>query len=215
MNLLSTVTLIQYPDILIDEHLTRSKHISRVQSLIAIGIIERILLFINTKIAFLLYFSLIYPYLTYYNIAWASTCGSHLDRLNILQKRTIPIVFLLPFLSSNSLTFINNNLLNIHQIHSLQVALFMFSRDYNALPKIFSGFLTDGNNCNDPRHFLSRTHECSPSFSKSTFKLIPIQCCGPRLPSIPSPMKNQLQSCLFNILLFKKSYKLYIFCAIL
>ena len=125
-----------------DEHLTWSKHITHIQNLIAknIGIISRIHPFINTKAALLLYFVLIYPYLTCCNIVRASTYHSHLDRLNVLQKRIIRIVFLSPFLSSTKSTFVNNNLLNIHQIHSLQIALFMFSYDYNALPKIFTGF---------------------------------------------------------------------------
>ena len=127
-----------------DEHLIWSKHISLIQNLIAknIGIILRIRPFINTKTALLLYLSLIYPYLTYCNIVWASTYHSHLHRLNVLQKRNIRIVFLLPFLSSTKSTFVNNNLLSIYQIHCLQVALFTFCYDYNALPKIFTGFFT-------------------------------------------------------------------------
>ena len=134
-SLLNMVTQIRYLGILMDEHLTWSKHISYIQNLIAknIGVISRIRPFINTKIALLLYFSLIYPYLTYCNVVWASTYHSHLDRLNVLQKRIIRIVFLLPFLSSTKSTFVNNNLLNIYQIHSLQIALFMFSYDYNAV----------------------------------------------------------------------------------
>ena len=68
--LLNRVTQIRYLGILIDEHLTRSKHISRVQILITknIGIAARSGPFINTKIALLLHFSLIYPSLTYYII---------------------------------------------------------------------------------------------------------------------------------------------------
>ena len=125
-----------------DEHLTWSKHISLIQNLIAknIGIVSRIRPFITTKIALLLYFVLIYPYLTYCNIVWSSTYHSHLSRLNVLQKRFIRIVLLLPFLSSAKPTFVNNNPLSIYQIHCLHVALFMFCYDYNAIPKIFTGF---------------------------------------------------------------------------
>ena len=45
-------------------------------------------------------------------------------------------------LSSTNSTFMNNKLLNIHQIHGLQVALFRLSCDYDALPEIFSGFFS-------------------------------------------------------------------------
>ena len=70
------------------------------------------------------------------------------------------------------------------------------------------------NSYNNPTHFLRTTHEYSPSFAKSTFKLFSIQCYGPRLYStIPLSIKDQSLSCPFNILylLFKKAYKLYIF----
>ena len=90
-SLLNRVTTIRYLGILVDEHLTWSKHITHIQNLIAknIGIISRIRPFITTKTALLLYFALIYPYLTYCNVVWASTYHSHLDRLNVLQKRII------------------------------------------------------------------------------------------------------------------------------
>ena len=184
-------------------------NITHIQNLIAknIGIVSRIRPFITTKIALLLYFTLMYLYLTYCNIVWASTYHSHLDRLNVLQKRIIRIVFLLPFLSSTKSTFVNNNLLSLYQIHCLQVALFMFCYDYNALPKILQVFFSDSNSYNNPIHFLRTTHEYSPSFAKSTFKLFSIQCCGPRLYfTIPLSIKDQSLSCPFNILylLFKK-----------
>ena len=69
-SLLNRFTQIQYLGILMEEHLTWSKHISHIQNLIAknIGIISRIRPFINTKAALLLYFAHIYPYLTYCKI---------------------------------------------------------------------------------------------------------------------------------------------------
>ena len=200
-----------------DEHLSWLTHISYVQNHVSrnIGIISRIRPFVNTKVALLLYFSLVYPYITYCNIIWASTYNTHLHQLNVLQKRIIRIIFLLTPLSSTVSTFTNNSLLNISQIHNLQTALFMFSYDFNSLPKIFSGFFISSNNYNNPSHFLRHTHEYSPSFSKSTLKLFSIQCYGPRLySSIPSSIKDlmQLHTCPFNLLylLFKKSYKQYL-----
>ena len=136
------VSSIRYLGVLMDEHLSWLTHISYVQNHVSrnIGIISRIRPFFNTKVALLLYFSLVYPYITYCNIIWASTYNTHLHQLNVLQKRIIRIIFLLTPLSSTVSTFTNNSLLNISQIHNLQTALFMFSYDFNSLPKIFSGF---------------------------------------------------------------------------
>ena len=125
------VSSIRYLGVLIDEHLSWLTHISYVQNHVSrnIGIISRIRPFVNIKVALLLYFSLVYPYITYCNIIWASTYNTHLHQLIVLQKRIIRIIFLLTPLSSTVSAFTNNGLLNISQIHNLQTALFMFSYD--------------------------------------------------------------------------------------
>ena len=95
--------------------------------------------------------------------------------------------------------------------NTIYCILFTFCYGYNALPKIFAGLFSDSNSYNNPNHFFRTTHECSPSFAKSTFKLFSIQCYGPRLYStIPLSIKDQSLSCPFNILylLLKKAYKL-------
>ena len=150
------VSSIRYLGVLMDEHLSWLTHISYVQNHVSrnIGIISRIRPFVNTKVALLLYFSLVYPYITYCNIIWASTYNIHLHQLNVLQKSIIRIIFLLAPLSSTVSAFTNNSLLNISQIRNLQIALFMFSYDFNSLPKIFSGFIISSNNYNNPSHFL-------------------------------------------------------------
>ena len=174
-------------------------HVSR-----NIGIISRIWPFVNT-VALLLYFSLASPYITYCNIIWASTYNTHLHQLNVLQKQIIRIIFLLAPLSSIVSAFTNNSLLNRLQIRNLQTALFMFSYDFNSLPKIFSGFFISSNNYNNPSHFLRNAHEYSPSFSKSTLKLFSIQCYGPRLySSISSSIKDLIQ--FNNVLLISFIY---------
>ena len=45
--------------------------------------------FLSTKTLRTLYFSLVYPYLFYCNLVWASTYRTNLIRLEILQKRVI------------------------------------------------------------------------------------------------------------------------------
>src|SRR6218665_2501554 len=44
-----------------------------------------------------LYYSLIYPYIAYCNIIWASNYKSRLYRLKILQKRSVRIIAGLPY----------------------------------------------------------------------------------------------------------------------
>ena len=148
------VTSFRYLGIILDEHLSWLDHIKHIQGRIVrnIGIIARIRPFVSTKTALLLYFSLFYPYLTYCNIVWASTYHTRLNQLFILQKHVIRIIFSLPILSHTNSTFINNNLLNLQEIHSLQTALVMFSYNKNALPDKFVGLMSKSVNYTKPSY---------------------------------------------------------------
>ena len=92
------VSSCKFLGVIIDDRLTWLPHISNIKNKISknIGILSRIRHFINIKTALMLYYSLIYPYLTYCNIVWASNYRSRLEALMKTQKRAIRIVFLLP-----------------------------------------------------------------------------------------------------------------------
>ena len=74
----------------------------------------------------MLYYSLIYPYLTYCNIAWASNYPSKFIPLLTLQKRIIRIMFRLLPRAHTKDYFISNGFLNIYQINKFQTCLFIF-----------------------------------------------------------------------------------------
>ena len=94
----------------------------------------------------------------------------------------------------------------------------MFSYNKNALPDKYVGHMSNSVNYTNPSHSLRHTHECSPSFAKTTLKLFSITCYGPGLcNTIPSSIKNQSQTGPFMplYLLFKLSFKLYLVLGIL
>ena len=69
---------------------------------------------------------MIYPYLQYRNIVWASTYGSSLRPLVILQKRITKIIIKSDVKSHTTPIFKNLRLLKFHDINKLQVCQFMF-----------------------------------------------------------------------------------------
>ena len=75
----------------LDEHINWSDHISYVLSKIAKnnGILSKIRFFTDKKIALLLNYTLICPYLSYCDIVWTSNYTSRLNFLHISQKRNI------------------------------------------------------------------------------------------------------------------------------
>ena len=80
--------------VIVDEHLGWKDHVSAVASKItkSIGIISKSRYYLSQKSLFMLYYSLIYPYLYYGNIIWGSTYHTNLYRLRILQKCIVRII---------------------------------------------------------------------------------------------------------------------------
>ena len=74
----------------------------------------------------MLYYSLIYQYLSYCNIVWASNYTSRLKSLHISQKRSIRILFDIPPSSSSKPSFYENSILNIYQTNDFLIAIFMY-----------------------------------------------------------------------------------------
>src|SRR6218665_1906269 len=87
-----------------------------------------------------LYYSLIYPYLTYCNMIWSSTYTSRLSHLVILQKKAIRIINKSPYNFHTAPLFHMHGFLNIEQIKKFQISEFMFKFNRGLLPKVFSTY---------------------------------------------------------------------------
>ena len=83
--------VIKFLGIYIDENRTWKPHINYVCKKISKsnGIIDRSRFELSTNAKLSLYYTLIYPYLTYCNIVWSSTYVSSLNRILLLQKRVV------------------------------------------------------------------------------------------------------------------------------
>src|SRR6218665_953735 len=80
----------------IDEHLTWNEHIKVTSNKIAknigiiaknIGIIRKIYYLLPSSVLTSLYYTLVYPYLLYGNIIWASNYDTRVKPMVLLQKR--------------------------------------------------------------------------------------------------------------------------------
>src|SRR6218665_3639875 len=78
-----------------------------------LGIISRIKHCLPFHVLLNLYYTLIFPYLSYCNIVWGSNYPFYLLHLVILQKRIIRIVCNLPYLASTETCFTNLNILTL------------------------------------------------------------------------------------------------------
>ena len=88
---LKQVTEVKFPGVYIDEGLRWKSHISCICKKISksVGIMYRFRFFLSSNTKISLYYSLIYPYLTYCTTVWSSTYVTNLNRISLLQKRAV------------------------------------------------------------------------------------------------------------------------------
>ena len=137
--------------VIIDEHLTWKSHISHVANKVSksVGIIRRCSFYLSKSPLLTLYYSMIYPYLQYCNLVWASTYPSNLSRLVILQKKIVRIICKTEYNAHTNPLFKELFLLKFIDIQKLQTCQFMFSLTTNLLPKKFSDFCIYNNQLHD------------------------------------------------------------------
>ena len=133
--------------VILDENLKWKSEISHAANKVAksMGIISRCSFFLPKTSPRMLYFSLIYPYLYYCNIVWASTYKSYLRRLVILQKRIIRIINNSHFNAHADPIFKDLGILKFTDIHLLQLGLFMNSCKNSFLPPRFNNNFSQSN----------------------------------------------------------------------
>ena len=71
------------------------------------------------------------------NLVWASTYKSNLVRLEILQKRVVRTIAKTHFYAHTDPIFRNLGILKFHDMHLLQLGLFMYSHQNRTLPLKF------------------------------------------------------------------------------
>ena len=127
--------------IFIDERLDWSHHIAKTRIKIAkgTGIIFKAKKFLNESTLITLYYSFVYPYLHYGIIAWGNTYDTHLDSLIKIQKRAIRLITHSEWLAHTAPLFHRLKLLNLKNIYTMNVMLFMFKCYHGMLPPVFDG----------------------------------------------------------------------------
>ena len=122
--------------IIIDAKLNWKKHTNYIASKISsgLGILSRIKLVVPRNVLLMLYYTMIYPYLTYCTIVWGSANSSVLNHIVILQKRAIRLILNSHYRASSSALFYALKLLKVPDIVNFQTMHFMFKLKNNLLP---------------------------------------------------------------------------------
>ena len=126
--------------VLLDQHLSWKYHLNHVATKVSkpIGIISKACFFLSSKSLLSLYYTLVYSYPNYCNIAWCLTYPSKLNRILYLQKRIVRIICGAEYLAHTAPLFRTLNILDIFNINAFFVACFMYSYHNNLLPHTFN-----------------------------------------------------------------------------
>ena len=181
-NILPKSNASKFLGVIVDEKLKFDNHIDLISKKISksIGIIYKLSqLKMPHKVLKQLYYNLIYSYLNYNVCCYASTYDSHLNKLFLLQKRAIRIINNAPFLAHTDPLFFSNSILKIHDIHKLNIGLYMYHHNSSA------HYLR-------PHDYATRGHnDLLPLSARLTLTQNSISVVGPNIwNSIPEDIQN-------------------------
>ena len=132
---------IKYLGAYIDQHLNWGPQIKHINNKLAknIGIITKLRHYVNLHTLKQLYYSFIYPYLTYAITSWGSACKTRLNKIRTKQNKCIRSIFF-AHSRENATPYYNLlDTLKLDNIFKLKVALFAHKITNNptGIPTIF------------------------------------------------------------------------------
>ena len=101
--------------VILDSKLTFESHISYVVNKMAklAGLFNKIKLKICKQTFMSLYYTFVYPYLMYCNTTWGSAAKVYLNKITVMQKRILRIMFNAKYRESTERLYNETSILNI------------------------------------------------------------------------------------------------------
>ena len=174
-------TRVKFLGVFLDENLTWKPHINHVCKKISksIGIIYRARFYLLASTKLSMYYTLIYPYLSYCNTAWSSTYVSNLSCIFLLQKRIVRVLTNSNYRAHTAPLFSKLKILSIYQLNSFHIGKFMYSYHNQLLPPSFRNLFTTNieiHEYNTRNASSYRAHAC-----RTNIKQFTILFQGPKL----------------------------------
>ena len=189
--------------ITIDSSLTWNDHLHNVHTSVSkgIGILYRLKNLLSSNSLNILYNALILPYITYCNLAWGNCGSTKTNSLLLLQKRALRIITNSRYLAPTDPLFSQLKTLKVHDIHSLQTAIFMHKYTFNQLPTVFDNFFTPNSNIHSyPTRHSSDYHLENPRI------ILAQKSLKHHGPDVWNSLSDNLKQCK-KINVFKKQFK--------
>ena len=128
--------------VIIDNKLSWKDHVTHVANKVSrgLGMIIKARNYLNTKGLITLYYTFVYPYLTYCNHIWGNIYQSNLKHLCILQNKILRIIAgVKPRVSAGPL-YESLGIIKLDDINKYLIARFMYRFCVDMVPRLFSSF---------------------------------------------------------------------------
>ena len=164
-----------------DQHLEWKTEVNFIAAKISksVGLLYKAKYYLPSKSLLTLYYALIYPYLTYCNLIWASTYVINLERIYLLQNRAVQAISKADYKASSKPLFANLQILDVFSIYSLQVSSFMYLYHNEALHISFTQIFQTGNQIHQYSTRYSDFYR--PHTRRTNIKKFSILFQGPRI----------------------------------
>ena len=128
--------------VIIDHKITWKEHVAYVSGKMSrsMGILIKARNCLNKHAMMTLYYSFIYPYMTYCNNVWGSTYKSNTERVYNIQKRALRIMYNLGKGELIIPVFTEMRILKFPDINVYLTSRFMFRYHCELVPGIFHGY---------------------------------------------------------------------------
>ena len=122
--------------IILDENLTWKQHISYIVRKISksIGVMKKASFYVYESSLKMLYFSVIYPYMQYCILVWGSTYPSNLNRIVLLLKKVVSIIWKETYDAHTDPIFEKLKILTFDQTYRFHLGKFMYLYHRQMLP---------------------------------------------------------------------------------
>ena len=125
--------------VFIDNRLTWKKHIEHITSKVSrgIGVIWKAKKLLNKSALKTLYYSFVYPYLTYCNHVWGTTCKTYFKALRVKQNKAISMITSAKFRTRLEPLYNKLNILRFDNINTFLFGKFMYRWHHENVPSMF------------------------------------------------------------------------------
>ena len=133
---INVLECVKFLGVHLDNRLTFKNHINAVCGKLSkvVGILYKLKECLSPKSLINMYYNLFYPYLTYGNVLWGGTYGTHLNTIEMLQKRAIRIITGSEYLSHTEPLFLQTSILKFEDLHKYLLLLYYFKHKCDFQP---------------------------------------------------------------------------------